>query len=152
MRQIDRRRIEAEMALRMYHSLAREVGAPKALEIIGSVASSDAFEQGRALAAKAPENKPCLAHFATVMDLWRAGGALEFKDVRLADDQWSFTVTRCGYAEMYRDMGLPSDLAYNLSCIRDGHLAAGYSDRLTLDRPQTIVRGHTVCNFIFTWK
>lgn len=151
MRQIDRRRIEAQMALRMYHALAKELGAPKALEIIGSVASSDAREQGHAFAAKAPDNKPRLAHFATVMDLWRAGGALDFKDVRLTDDQWSFTVTRCGYAEMYRDMGLPTELAYNLSCIRDGHLAAGYSRRLRLDRPQTIVQGHTACVFRFTW-
>jgi hypothetical protein len=148
--QIDRRRIEAEMALRIYAELMPVMGEDRAMEIIKAAACADAREQGARL-AKGACGEPGLAHFATVMDVWRAGGALEFADVRLTDTVWSFTVTRCAYAEIYRDMGLPKKLAQVLSCARDAHLAAGYSPRLKLTRPETIVGGYPACGFTFTW-
>jgi len=149
-RQIDRRRIEAEMALGIYTELVPVVGEDRAVEIIEAAACADAREQGARLAEGA-SGEPSLAHFATVMDVWRSGGALDFADVRLTDTVWSFTVTRCDYAEIYREMGLPKKLANALSCARDAHLAAGYSPRLALTRPETIVGGFPACGFTFTW-
>jgi hypothetical protein len=149
--QMERRRIEAEQALRMYEALTDEFGKNKALEIIGRVSAAAAFEHGRELAAKAPEGEPSLKHFATIMDVWRAGEALDFKDERLSGDEWSFVVTRCGYVDLYREMGLPGELAYKISCIRDEHLARGYSQRLRLERPGVVALGASSCSFRFIW-
>ena len=64
----------------------------------------------------------------------------------------SFDVTRCRYAESYREMGLPEELAVRVSCLRDAAFAAGYSPCLTLDRPATIASGAEKCPFTFTWN
>lgn len=151
MTQLDRRRIEAEFAAKLHEILSGDFGPEKALEIIGRASAREAFEMGRKLADSAPGNAPCLEHFSTVMDVWKAGGALDFVDVRLEKGVWSFCVVRCGYADMYVDMGLPAGLAYNVSCIRDEHLARGYSDRLRLERSKTIVQGAPACEFRFIW-
>ena len=61
-------------------------------------------------------------------------------------------MTRCRYAETYREMGLPEELATRISCLRDGAFVAGYSDKLRLDRPGTIASGAASCPFTFTWN
>jgi hypothetical protein len=86
------------------------------------------------------------------METWKAGGALDFKDVSLQENTWSFTVTRCGYAELYSRMGLPPELAYAVSCLRDEHLARGYGEHLRLERSGTIVEGRPCCEFRFIWE
>ena len=73
-------------------------------------------------------------------------------DVRVAPGRLSFVVTRCRYAESYRAMGLPEELATRVSCLRDGAFVAGYSPKLRLDRPSTIASGATTCPFTFTWE
>ena len=149
--QIERRRIEAGFSARLHEILSEDFGHEKSLEIIGGASAREAFDMGRMLSESAPGNVPSLEHFSTVMDVWKAGGALDFVDVRLDENVWSFTVVRCAYADLYQDMGLPAGLAYNVSCIRDEHLARGYSDRLRLERSKTIVQGASACEFRFVW-
>jgi len=146
-----RRAIEAELAARVYQAALPSLGEAAALAILNAAIDSAAFEAGQAYAAKAP-NGPSLEHFSGVLDLWRAGGALDIKDIKRADDALNFTVTRCGYMEMYAEMGLPKALFATLSCRRDASFAAGYSPRLVLDRPQTISEGAPGCLFRFTWR
>ena len=146
-----RRTIEAELAHRIFTAALSTLSEAGALSILNTAIDAAAREAGQAFAAKAP-NGPSLAHFAQVLDLWQAGGALSITDIRQGDDSLDFTVTRCGYMEMYHEMGLPTVLHATLSCRRDAAFAAGYSPHLRLERPQTISEGAPGCLFRFRWE
>lgn len=148
---LDRRRIEAEMLAQVYETLIVDFDESAALAFIEKTLRRAAFAAGQAFAAKAPDG-PCLKHFATVLDLWRGTGALDIQDVRLEDTTLRFDVTRCSYAQLYRDMDLPRPLAQTISCCRDEPFAMGYSRNIAFRRANTIASGGTVCDFLFTWK
>lgn len=148
--QIERRRIEAAMLGRVYDALCAAMPADQAAAHIERAVAADARAAGEAFAASAPDG-PSLAHFATVIARWTEGGALEIDGPVLDGNMLTVTVTRCGYAEMYRDMGLAAPLPYLLSCLRDIHFAAGYSPCLRMTRPATIAEGGKECPFRYEW-
>lgn len=148
---LERRRIEAAMLAEVYAVLVERLGRDAALAVVEDTVIRAAHAAGRTFAASAPDG-PCLAHFRSVVDVWRRGDALTIEDVRSGPDSVSFAVTRCRYAESYREMGLPEELAVRVSCLRDGAFVAGYSPDLVLSRPATIAGGATCCPFTFTWK
>lgn len=148
---LERRRIEAAMLADVYAVLVERLGSAAALDVIEDTVARAAKAAGQAFAEKAP-GAPSLAHFATVAAIWQRGGALEIANERREPGRVSFDVTRCRYAESYREMGLPEELAVRVSCLRDAAFAAGYSPCLTLDRPATIASGAKLCPFTFTWN
>ncbi len=148
---LPRRRVEAEILSRVFHTLRARVGDEAALEVIRTAVESAAEEAGRAFARQAP-GAPTLAHFATVVERWREGNALDVEGPRLSGDVLEFTVTRCGYVELYRSAGLPRELAYALSCARDAAFARGYCAGLRMERSATIAEGSPVCRFRFVWE
>ncbi|HWR04680.1 MAG TPA: L-2-amino-thiazoline-4-carboxylic acid hydrolase, partial [Humidesulfovibrio sp.] len=91
-------------------------------------------------------------HFSGVLELWQAGGALTIEGIELEAESLDFRVVRCGYMEMYAQMGLPKALHATLSCRRDAAFAAGYSPKLLLDRPEVISAGAPACLFRFRWQ
>jgi len=148
---LEQRRIEAAMLADVYAVLVERLGRQPALAVIEDTVARAARTAGQAFAAQAPGG-PSLAHFATVSALWQRGGALEIVNEQREPGRVSFDVARCRYAESYREMGLPEELAVRVSCLRDAAFAAGYSPCLTLDRPATIASGAEKCPFTFTWN
>ena len=148
---LDRRVIEAETLLKTYREASRRFSEPAARDLLAATVDADARETGRRFAAEAPAG-PSLAHFASVLDRWRAGGALTVEDVVLTADRLSFTVVRCAYVEAYRAMGLPDHLAPLLSCRRDAAFVQGYDSRLTMERPEALGEGGAKCPFLFRWR
>jgi hypothetical protein len=148
---LERRRIEAAMLAEVYVALLARFDRDTALAVIEDTVEKAAHAAGKAFAASAPEG-PSLAHFATVTGLWRRGGALVIENERISPSAISFDVTRCRYAESYREMGLPEELVTRISCLRDGAFAAGYSPKLQFTRPCTIASGAGHCPFTFTWN
>jgi len=65
------------------------------------------------------------------------------------ETSYVFNVTRCKYAEMYRDMGL-GEIGHLLSCQRDATFCEGYDKRMRLKRTQTIMQGASHCDFHYT--
>ena len=145
-----RRRIEAEILVRIYRSLTGRIGEKATLEAIGEAVEAAARDAGRAFAGDAPD-QPSLEHFATVLARWQEGRALAIEEVSATSEELSFVVTRCAYAELYRSLGLPKALAYTLSCRRDASFAAGYAPQLSLERSPTLVEGSEGCRFRFAW-
>ena len=94
--------------------------------------------------------KTSLQTFIDRQELWTRGGALEREVIEQSDTRYRFNVTRCKYAEMYRDMGL-GEIGHLLSCQRDGTFCEGYDKRLKLKRTQTIMQGATHCDFDYTY-
>jgi hypothetical protein len=74
------------------------------------------------------------------------GGALEFKTVELTPTRAGLDVTRCKYAEMYREHGL-EDFGFLLSCGRDFSLFEGFNPNIKFTRTKTIMEGADCCDF-----
>ena len=144
---LERRRIEAEFAKAVFDEMLPVMGEDRALELLGAVARKLAHAMGRQLAAQ--DGATDLASFAANLALWSEGGAQEIEPCEATDTSLAFDVTRCRYAEMYREIGAEK-LGAALSCNRDGALCEGYDSRITMQRDDTIMAGKARCNFRFT--
>lgn len=141
------RRIEAAFAKGIYEEMAASIGAEAARGIMTRAIVKLAEETGAAMAKGAETG---VAHFASLMELWRRDDALAMDITRQDATHFDFNVTRCRYAETYRDMGL-GELGAVLSCNRDGAFCGGYDKRLKLTRTQTIMGGASHCDFRYVW-
>ena len=143
---LQQREIEAKVIGPLVRGFAAEIGAEKALEVVRRVIVNLAHEAGAELAARLGEAS--LGAFAGGIDRWTEGGALELELLERSPERLSFNVTRCKYAEMYRDLGL-ADLGGSLSCQRDFALVEGFNPGITLERTQTLMGGASHCDFRF---
>jgi hypothetical protein len=143
---LQQREIEARVIGPFIRAVSRELGAEKTLAVLRTVISELAREAGAELARSLGEST--LEAFASGIDRWREGGALELEIVEQTGDRLSFNVTRCRYAEMYRALGL-ADLGASLSCQRDFALVEGFNPEITLTRTQTLMEGAPYCDFRF---
>lgn len=150
MSMLDLRLAQARILALVWERTAARFGPDAASAILTGALTDDARAAGAAFARQAPHG-PSLAHFATVLDRWREGGALDIADIHLTETILSCTVTACAYARSYADMDLPPDLIPLLSCVRDEPFAQGYSPCLSMHRPETIAGGASGCRFVFTW-
>lgn len=148
--QLAQRTIEAQAIHNLWRVLVERLGEEAALDMVGIASERSAHEAGRAFAATAPQG-PSLAHFATILERWQAGDALEVEDVRLTATELTFRVTRCQYMGGYERAGIPPALWPRLSCVRDAAFARGYHPGLALERSQTIGLGDSQCVFRFVW-
>ncbi len=143
---LEQREIEAKVVGPLIRGFAVEVGPDRALEVVRGVISGLAREGGAELARRLGDAS--LAAFASGLDRWSEGGALEIDVLERTPERLSFNVTRCKYAEMYRALGL-ADLGGSLSCQRDFALVEGFNPGITLTRTQTLMEGASHCDFRF---
>jgi hypothetical protein len=141
---LKRRAIEARILAPMVEAMAREFGAERVHAIVRAVIVEVARRQGAALAAACGGNG--LAELHGTLDRWTADDALRLEVLEQSDDRLDFNVTRCRYAEMYRELGIP-ELGAILSCGRDGALVEGFNPSVRLTRTQTILGGASHCDF-----
>ncbi len=146
--QLLRREIEARIVGQLIDALVLEFGREPVYKVIKNTIIRIAGEQGAQFADQAGSNS--LRHFMSVLEIWKKGGALEMEILEQADNKLSFNVTRCRYAELYRELGFTPELGYMLSCNRDFALIKGFNKDITLRRTQTIMEGAPYCDFRFT--
>lgn len=92
-----------------------------------------------------------MADFIQLYELWTRDGALEIEVLQADDETFNFDVTRCKYAENYKQMGLGA-IGHLMSCNRDGTFCQGYDPRITLERLDTIMNGASRCTFRYCYK
>ena len=81
----------------------------------------------------------------------RAAAGMDVEVLGESNDHLDFNVTRCQYAEFYKELGL-SDLGFRIHCNRDHAMVVGFNDELELSRSQTIMEGASCCDFRFRRK
>ena len=145
---LELRRIEANIIKPIYREMVERLGEDQARQILGAAIEKAAIEQGEELAG---DGETGLRSFIKLLDRWKAGGALEIEVLHEADERFDFNVTRCRYAEMYREMGM-GEIGHLLSCGRDGSFCDGYDPRIKLERNQTIMSGKPHCDFRYTFE
>jgi predicted ArsR family transcriptional regulator len=143
---LKRREIEARILLPVIEALGKEFGKERVVEIVRDVIVGVAQAQGREVAAQ--QGGTSLGHLAHALEDWQKGDAYRMDVLEQSDERFSFNVTRCRYAEMYRSLGIP-ELGALLSCNRDFALAEGFSPDIELTRTQTIMQGAPHCDFRF---
>jgi hypothetical protein len=143
---LDRRRIEAEFAKALLESLAEEIGRARALEVLARTIIKLAEASGQNFAARAEGKANGLLAYSDILSVWSQGGALEIDLKTREEGRLEFDVTRCRYAEMYRDLGIP-ELGAVLSCNRDGAFCKGFNPAIRLTRTKTIMEGADHCDF-----
>ncbi len=144
---LERRRIEAAVLGPMLKAFQDRFGEQATRETATGVITEIARNQGAEMAQFLGGND--LETFAANKDPWRKGGALDVEELERTPTAYSFNVTRCGYADMYRKMG-HGDLGDIFSCTRDFEFSTGFNSKIKLERTQTIMQGASFCDFRYT--
>ncbi|MBW6399858.1 L-2-amino-thiazoline-4-carboxylic acid hydrolase [Roseomonas sp. HJA6] len=143
---LQQRRIEAAFAKGIYEEMKAEIGEEHAKAILTRAVVKLAKATAAEMAKDGPGGQPSLDHFIALQSLWTKDDALRIDPVARDATHYAFNVTRCRYAEMYKEMGI-AELGAVLSCNRDGAFCEGYDPALKLERTQTIMGGATHCDF-----
>jgi len=147
---LERRRIEAAILKHVYDSLRQSHGVDVARTALADAVRRSSVEQAAEFAAKAG-GKTSMQTFIDRQALWRAGDALTVEVKEQTEQSYVYNVTRCRYAEMYREMGL-GEIGHLLSCQRDATFCEGYDKRLKLTRTQTLMQGASHCDFNYKYE
>ena len=143
---LTKRKLQAQVIGPIYAEMAAQLGAARAGEILDAAIKKAAIAEGKSFAAKAPGGETSMADFIKLYELWTLDGALEIDVLKADDKTFDFNVTRCKYAETYKEMGL-GHIGHLMSCNRDGTFVEGYDPKIKLDRAQTIMGGAACCTF-----
>ena len=146
-----KRRLQAQVIGPIYAEMVAQVGEEKASAILDSAIRKAAIAEGKEFAKKAPGGVTSMQDFIKLYELWTADGALEVTVLEATDQVFNFDVTRCKYAETYKEMGL-GKIGHLMSCNRDGTFCEGYDPNIKLERKQTIMGGAPCCTFRYTYK
>ena len=147
---LERRRIEAAILKHVYDTLKQSHGDDVARRTLADAVRRSSIEQAAELAAKV-DGKTSMQTFIDRQAQWRAGDALTVEVKEQTDTSYVYNVTRCRYAEMYREMGL-GEIGHLLSCQRDATFCEGYDKRLKLTRTQTLMQGASHCDFNYKYE
>ncbi len=139
-----RREIEVRILAPFIEALGQEFDRQRVIEIARQIILQIAVRQGEQLAAKA--GGCSLAQYAASLDAWTRHDAMQIQVQEQNDTTFAFNVTRCRYAEMYQELGIP-ELGELLSCSRDAALIQGFNPRVKFSRTQTIMQGAACCDF-----
>lgn len=145
---LERRKIEAGVLIPMVQAFQKAIGKERANEIAREVIVELARQDGARWAGQYGND---LGAMEKVSGVWAGGGSLAIEPLGKSPDRLDFNVTRCQYAEFYKNLGLP-ELGYLFHCNRDFAMVEGFSDGLALERTQTIMQGASHCDFRFTRK
>ena len=148
---LTKRRLQAQVIGPIYAEMVAEIGEAKASAILDAAIRKAAIAEGREFAKRAPGGITSMADFIKLYELWTADGALEMEVLDASDESFDFDITRCRYAETYKEMGL-GHIGHLLSCNRDGTFCQGYDPAITLEREQTIMEGASCCTFRYRYK
>jgi predicted ArsR family transcriptional regulator len=146
---LQRRKIEGRVLIPFIQVLRDKFGETSTAEVVDETIRRLAAEDGARWAATFGQTTASLRRVA--QELWAGGGSLDVEMVGESDDHLDFNVTRCQYAEFYKELGL-SELGFRIHCNRDRAMVVGFNNELELSRSQTIMEGATCCDFRFRRK
>jgi hypothetical protein len=142
---LERRKIEGNVLIPMVQAFQRAIGKERANEIAHEVILGFARAAGAHWANQFGNG---LGGLEKIVGVWAGGGSLEFAERKRTSDSLSFNVTRCGYAEFYKSLGL-AEFGFLFHCDRDFAVLEGFSPDVSLTRTQTIMQGAAHCDFRF---
>jgi len=144
---LKRREIQTPIAACLIRGFAKVMGQDKALEVVTAAVQADAMMAGKIIAEKYGSNS-MKEMGCVVIEIWAKDDAITIHFLEETEQNLSFDVTRCCYAELY-EKAVMKELGFCLSCCRDEPFARGLNSRIKLLRTQTIMQGSSHCDFRF---
>ena len=141
---LTRREVEARILGPVIEALGNEFGRDRVVAVLRDTIIKIAEAQGTLIAEFMGGNS--FRHFYDALKAWTKDDAMEIDLIEQTDEVFSFNVTRCGYAELYKKLGI-LELGTTLSCARDFALIRGFNKDITLKRSQTLMEGAPHCDF-----
>ncbi len=147
---LTKRKLQAQVIGPIYAEMVEQIGEQRAAAILDAAIRKAAIAEGKYFAEQAG-GQTSMANFIKLYEHWTTDGALEMKVLETSDTVFDFDITRCKYAETYKEMGL-GKIGHLLSCNRDGTFCQGYDPNITLERKQTIMEGAPCCTFRYRFN
>jgi hypothetical protein len=141
---LTRREVEARLLGPLIDAFAQTTDRAQVIATVRDTIAQIARTQGAEMARTYGE--ATLENFADSLKLWTKDDALVIEVVAKDAQNFGFNVTRCRYAELYRELGM-EEFGAVFSCNRDAALIEGFSADIQLTRTQTIMEGATHCDF-----
>lgn len=143
---LQRRKIEGRVLIPFIQALRDRLGESAMREVVDETIRRLAAEDGARWAETYGKQPSSLRSVA--QEVWASGGGMDVEMVEESEDHIAFNITRCRYAEFYKELGL-ADLGARILCSRDEAMLVGFNDGLEMSRTQTIMEGATCCDFRF---
>ena len=145
---LQQREIEIKVLGPVIRAFAEEFGKEKTYDLVRKTMQDISRNLGKEISLDGGglENlkEKCISN-------WNEGGALEVNMKEDLDSVLSFDVTRCEFANLYKELGF-GDIGTLISCDRDASFLEGFDPELELVREKTIMDGDPLCDFCYRRK
>jgi L-2-amino-thiazoline-4-carboxylic acid hydrolase len=148
---LERVKIQAQVLLPVLRALRKELGAERANKIVGDALREWSRKLTFDIAAKLPGTGREKWEASNAAAMPMIGNDVDFQMVKRTPEAFEFKVTGCRYADFFRQLGEP-ELGAILLCETDVHGADATNGEVTLERPQTIMKGGDYCDFRYRMK
>jgi hypothetical protein len=133
---LEQSKIQAQVLVPLLKAFQEELGEERANAIARKALARWAYKLGQQVGAQGigtPAEK-----MAAVLPVFSAGDAHDIEVLQQTPGAFEFNVTRCRYAEFYKELGEP-ELGFLFLCSQDFPITEGFSPDLELIRTQTIM-------------
>ena len=138
-------KIQAQVLVPLVKALQAELGQERANDLVRKTLGDVYRRYGEEFRrAKAESNMGNI--MASAFATYAREDALDYSVIEQSQDAFEFNVTRCRYAEFYKELGEP-ELGFLLVCSADFPTAEGFGPDISLTRTQTIMQGASHCDF-----
>ena len=142
---IQQAKIQAQVLVPLVKALQAELGKERANRIVRK-ALGDLYRGFGEQFWRAKNEKNLGKAIASAFTTYARDDALHYDVIEQSENSFAFDVTRCRYAEFYKELGEP-ELGFLLVCAADFDTAEGFGPDVKLTRTQTIMQGASHCNF-----
>ena len=148
---LDKVRMQAQVLVPVLRALRAELGREKA-DVLMQEALRDWSRQLFQAIADGIEGRP-RAKWSAIQKVYGevSGREVDFEILRHDGEALDIDITRCRFAEFFRDLGEP-ELGALLICAADFDIAAAGEGEVTLERAQTIMQGAPTCTFRYRFS
>jgi hypothetical protein len=146
---LQRRKIEGRVLIPFIAACREKFGDDAAKDLVVAAIRRLAAEDGARWAETYGDSLSSLGR--VVDELWAGGGGMDVDFLGQGEQRLDFDVTRCRYAEFYKELGL-AELGTLIHCNRDHAMVVGFNPDVALTRTQTIMEGAACCDFRFRRK
>lgn len=144
-------KLQAQVLVPVLRALRSEIGEERANRLVAESLREWSARLYREIAEQIPGSPGAKWQAMNAALLPRMSGDGDIETQRTYENGSDFNVTRCRYAEFFRELGEP-DLGGLLACQIDQDMAAVGSPEMELTRTQTLMQGAAYCDFRFRTK
>lgn len=142
---IDQVKIQAQVLVPLIKTLQAELGKERADALVRKAIGAHYRRLGEDW-WRAKQSADIGNNLASAFAAFSKGDSLDYRVRAQSQDAYEIDVTRCQYAQFYRELGEP-ELGFLLVCGLDFPFAEGFDPDVKLERTQTIMQGATHCDF-----